>query len=178
MIYSISSCRSQEDHLGNVLSEIDMRIYFTVTSDGTCSFHHVDIDPVAGVRRRADIETLTDWAEMWVDDHQTECLNWVRSMGNWTPGHWTVGETSDEPDRPEIVIRAAGGSAPAVALPYPDQKKTEANARLIAVAPEMAEQLRWMSEQIRLLGVMALPETQRRGADIAALLAKIEGDAP
>lgn len=104
-------------------------------------------------------------------------------MPNHTPGPWTrdgtdlrIWDIRDDEALGVPIAEILRNGARRWGRRLSDEE-IDANARLIAAAPDMVAQLRWMSEQIRLFGIMALPETQQRGADIAALLAKIDGAA-
>ena len=93
-----------------------------------------------------------------------------------TPGPWTYSDTGclvGGPDR----LRIADTYCPERAVRRPDFNECQANARLIAAAPEMLEALqtvdRWLQSQAfdtqTTVRVMAL------GATIRAAIAKAEG---
>lgn len=92
---------------------------------------------------------------------------------NFTPGPWQVGPTSDEPGLPEIAIVTPDGACPAVAIPL--GKATAANARLIALAPNMAAELTALRADVqRLTDALAAaeahqptPEAVERAAEAA-----------
>ncbi len=87
MIYSIPATYEEEIE-STVTCSVDMKIFFTLTEasgDGwieprqlaQAEFHHVEIDPL--VKDPRDIETLTEWAEMYVELNQDECMEeWLR----------------------------------------------------------------------------------------------------
>ncbi|WWA79547.1 hypothetical protein Kintu_gp55 [Xanthomonas phage Kintu] len=60
-------------------------------------------------------------------------------MNRYTPGPWSIGET--DPDTAEIEIVSEGRPYICLVLPGAVDDRTEANARLIAAAPELLEAL-------------------------------------
>lgn len=97
-------------------------------------------------------------------------------MSKHTPGPWSTGE-----GKAHIVIYAPDGYAVADAMTYHGKRQadTEANARLIAAAPDLLAVLRTAVKNLE-FAVHALqapkPSAIREDlADAIALLARIEG---
>jgi hypothetical protein len=64
-----------------------------------------------------------------------------------TPGPWTVGYTSGSNYTAEVVGESARGKRIVLArLPKPPRGTVEANATLMAAAPDLLEALRWYVE--------------------------------
>lgn len=61
-----------------------------------------------------------------------------------TPGPWKIANLS--PSRGKITIRDASGNVPAVAQALDAQGSQDANARLIAAAPDLLEIVRELSQ--------------------------------
>lgn len=71
-------------------------------------------------------------------------------MSNFTPGPWSVGAT--DPDTAEIEIVSEGRPYVCLALPGAVDGRTEANARLIAAAPDLREALQGLLDDV--IGLM------------------------
>lgn len=92
-------------------------------------------------------------------------------MMTHTPGPWFVAETDDNEGYPETVIRAMGGVAGvSVAVDFPKIfGMRDANARLIAAAPDLLEALR---------AVVSVADRETDEFDLAhAAIAKATGKA-
>lgn len=98
-----------------------------------------------------------------------------------TPGPWTWTADLCDPREPRI-ISAADGIEGAQVWWQGSADEADANARLIALAPEMLEALKAEVERIETLHTLkvrqAIPDWFERLAALRALIARAEGGQP
>ena len=100
-------------------------------------------------------------------------------MSKHTPGPWTVGPAFDNDGQPEIIIEhqtPAGNLVVAVALA--GLQGQEANARLIAAAPDLLEALEHIMRCIPMGGFAQIHHGSSTWEQIDAAVSKARGELP